>query len=58
LEAFLQQFELPVITYLRDTQLYPNAAFSGQSVFDAPEYLASREVAQWSPVFEWLDGFA
>ncbi len=58
LEAFLQQFELPVITYLRDTQLYPNSAFSGQSVFDAPEYLASREVAQWSPVFEWLEGFA
>lgn len=55
LEAFLQQFELPVVTYLRDTQLYPNAAFSGQSVFDAPDYLASREVGQWAPLFTWLD---
>lgn len=58
LEAFLQQFELPVVTYLRDTQLYPNMAFAGQSVFDAPEYLASREVTQWAPVFEWLEGFS
>jgi len=56
LEAFLQQFELPVVTYLRDTQLYPNAAFAGQSIFDAPDYLASREVGQWAPLFEWLDG--
>lgn len=55
LEAFLKQFELPVITYLRDTQLYPNAAFAGQSVFDAPEYMAARETRQWEPVFEWMD---
>jgi chromosome partitioning protein len=56
LEAFLAQFELPVITYLRDTQLYPNAAFAGQSVFDAPEYVAAREIRQWEPVFEWMNG--
>jgi chromosome partitioning protein len=56
LEAFLTQFELPVITYLRDTQLYPNAAFAGQSIFDVPEYMAAREVRQWDPVFEWLRG--
>ncbi len=55
LEAFLNQFELPVITYLRDTQLYPNSAFAGQSVFDAPEYIAAREIRQWEPVFDWMD---
>lgn len=56
LEAFLKQFELPVITYLRDTQMYPNAAFAGQSVFDAPEYIAAREIRQWEPVFQWMEG--
>ena len=54
LEAFLGQYDLPVITYLRDTQLYPNAAFSGQSIFDVPEYRASRETNQWQPILEWL----
>jgi chromosome partitioning protein len=55
LDAFLGQFNLPVITYLRDTQLYANAAFGGQSIFDLPGYVASREVAQWGPLIEWLD---
>lgn len=54
LEAFLHQFELPVLTYLRDTQLYPNAAFNGLSIFDLPDYLAARETAQWTPLVEWL----
>jgi chromosome partitioning protein len=54
LEAFLGQFGLPVLTYLRDTQIYANAAFSGASLFDLPAYLSARELAQWDPVFEWL----
>ncbi len=54
LEVFLQQFNLPVITYLRDTQLYANAAFNGSGVFDLPDYLAGREIAQWQPLLEWL----
>lgn len=56
LEAFLHQFELPVLTYLRDTQLYANAAFNGLSIFDLPDYLASRETAQWTPLVEWIAG--
>ena len=54
LEAFLRQFGLPVLTYLRDTQLYANAAFSGASLFDLPTYLSARESAQWDPIFDWL----
>ena len=34
LEAFLGQFDLPVLAYLRDSQIYPNAAFNGLSIFD------------------------
>ncbi|MBI1398478.1 MAG: AAA family ATPase [Betaproteobacteria bacterium] len=54
LEAFLQQFELPVVTFLKDTQVYANAAFNGLSIFDLPQYIASREVAQWEPLLEWV----
>jgi chromosome partitioning protein len=55
LEAFLKQFDLPVLTYLRDSQIYPNAAFNGLSIFDLPSYLAERDVEQWAPVFDWLN---
>jgi len=55
LEAFLAQFKLPVLTYLRDTQVYVNAAFNGLSIFDLPEYLSSRDVEQWQPLLDWLE---
>jgi chromosome partitioning protein len=54
LEAFLRQFDLPVLTYLRDSQIYPNAAFNGLSIFDLPAYLAERDTEQWAAVFEWI----
>lgn len=54
LEAFLAQFNLPVLTYLRDTQVYVNAAFNGLSIFDLPEYLSGRDVEQWQPLLDWI----
>jgi chromosome partitioning protein len=54
LEAFLGQFQLPVLTYLRDSQIYPNAAFNGLSVFDLPSYMTERDLKQWAPVLEWV----
>ena len=54
LEAFLEQFELPILTYLRDSQIYPNAAFNGLSVFDLPPHLAERDLEQWMPVLQWV----
>jgi chromosome partitioning protein len=54
LEAFLGQFDLPVVTLLRDTQLYANAAFNGLSVFDLPASIGGREVAQWHSLLEWI----
>lgn len=55
LEAFLRQFNLPVLTYLRDTQVYVNAAFNGLSIFDLPEYLGGRDIEQWQPLLDWID---
>jgi chromosome partitioning protein len=55
LEAFLAQFKLPVLTYLRDTQIYVNAAFNGLSLFDLPEYLSAKDLEQWQPILDWVD---
>jgi chromosome partitioning protein len=54
LEAFLAQFEFPILSYLRDSQVYPNAAFIGLTVFDLPAYLTERDREQWTPVLSWL----
>jgi chromosome partitioning protein len=54
LEAFLTQFGLPVLTHLRDSQVYPNAAFNGLSIFDLPPSTAERDQAQWQPVLAWI----
>jgi len=55
LEAFLKQFDLPVLTYLRDAQVYPNAAFQGKSLFDLPYYLNEKDLDDWKPLLKWLD---
>jgi chromosome partitioning protein len=54
LEAFLAQFGLPVLTYLRDSQIYPNAAFNGLSIFDLPPSIAERDQSQWLAVLSWV----
>lgn len=56
LAAYLEQFDLPVLGYLRDSQVYPNAAFGGMSVFDLPPSQSSREEEQWQPILDWVSG--
>ncbi len=56
LGSYLAQFDLPVLAYLRDSQVYPNAAFGGMSVFDLPPSLSQRDREQWEPVLEWVIG--
>jgi chromosome partitioning protein len=54
LGAFLQQYDLPILTWLRDTQVYANAAFNGLSIFDLPSSVSGRDTAQWRPILEWV----
>jgi chromosome partitioning protein len=56
LEAFLGQFDFPILTYLRDSQVYPNAAFNGLTVFDLPPSLTERDREQWAPLLAWIGG--
>jgi chromosome partitioning protein len=54
LEQFLMQYDLPIITYLRDTMVYVNAAFNGKSIFNLPFYQAEQELVQWQPLTKWV----
>ena len=54
LETFLAEFDLPVLAYLRNTQIYVNAAFEGVSLFDLPENVVRRDLEQWEPLLEWI----
>ncbi len=53
LERFLQDNDLPVLTYLRDTQNYVQVAAHGMTIFDLSESRASQDWAQWLPIIEW-----
>ena len=55
LEAFLHQFELPILAFLRDSQVYPNAAFNGLSIFDLPPSVAERDQVQWQAILSWVN---
>ncbi len=55
LEQFLGQLDLPVLAYLREAQVYVNAAFEGKSLFDVPPHLAEHDLAQWQDLINWLE---
>lgn len=56
LERFFATFDLPVLTYLRDTQVYVQAAGAGMTVFDLPPSRAERDLEQWRAIIEWAEG--
>ena len=55
LENFLADSNLPILAYLRETQVYVNAAFEGKSLFDLPPHQAGRELEQWEFLLNWLE---
>jgi chromosome partitioning protein len=56
LERFFATFDLPVLTYLRDTQVYVQAAGAGMTIFDLPPSRAERDLEQWRAIIEWAEG--
>ena len=58
MEKFLANHDVPVLTWLRDTQLYVQAASSGLSLFDLPPSRTQRDRDAWQPVLNWLGGDA
>jgi chromosome partitioning protein len=55
LERFFATFDLPVLTYLRDTQVYVQAAGAGMTIFDLPPSRGERDVAQWQTIIDWAE---
>ncbi len=55
LERFLENYELPVLTYLRNTQLYVQLASNGMTLFDLSPARAEKDLAQWQPIMDWVD---
>jgi chromosome partitioning protein len=55
LETFLDAAGFPVLTLLRDAQIYVQAANEGLSLFDMAPSRAARDVEQWQPLLDWLD---
>ena len=54
LEEFLQHFDVPILTYIRPTSNYVNAAAAGRTIFDPPRSRHKQDLAQWAPLLEWL----
>lgn len=54
LEEFLKHFDVPIVSYLRNTQNYINVAASGATIFDPPKGRHRRDIEQWNPIVEWL----
>lgn len=55
LERYFSGLDVPVLTCLRDTQLYVRAAAAGLTLFDLSPARAEADLAQWQPIIEWLD---
>ena len=54
LQEFLAQADFPVMTNLRDGQIYVQAAEQGRSLFDMRPSLVNRDLQQWAPLLHWL----
>lgn len=55
LEQYLKGLDLPILAYLREAQVYVNAAFEGKTLFDLPPSQAQRELEQWAYLINWLE---
>jgi chromosome partitioning protein len=58
LEAFLEDLSFPVITRLRDTQHYNNAAADGVSLFDLSGTRLDPYRAEWAPLLDFIESKA
>ncbi len=54
LDEFLSGTEVPLVTHLRDTQVYVHCARDGLSVFDLPRSRAEQDWEQWRPLTRWI----
>ncbi|APW39800.1 cobyrinic acid a,c-diamide synthase [Rhodoferax koreense] len=56
LKAYVDSLGLPVLGFLRDTQNYVHLAASGLTLFDVAPGRVEKDLEQWAPICQWLDG--
>jgi len=54
LSSSLDALDVPVLTLLRDTQLYVQVAARGATLWDIAPSRAERDMAQWQPILDWV----
>ena len=55
LERFLEGLDVPVLGFLRDTQVYVQAAAHGLTPFDLSPARAALDLPQWQGIIDWVD---
>jgi len=55
LRSWSGTLKTPVITYLRDTQLYIHLAARGLTLWDVAPSRVERDVEQWQPLISWIN---
>lgn len=54
LEDFLADYDIPLLTHLRESQNYIRAAETGLGIFELAPSQVAVDVVQWDPVVAWL----
>ncbi len=54
LADFMEQTGFPVLTYLRNAQVYATAAELGVSLFDMRPSFVAQDIEQWGPLLDWV----
>ena len=54
LRSFLGTLDVPVVTFLRDTQNYVHLAARGLTLWDVAPGRVERDLEQWQPLLAWL----
>ncbi|WP_050476448.1 ParA family protein [Herbaspirillum rhizosphaerae] len=56
LHRFIEGLNLPVLSYLRDTQNYVQLAAHGLTLWDIAPSRVQRDIEQWQPIVDWVEG--
>ncbi|WP_157314280.1 AAA family ATPase [Chitinibacter sp. FCG-7] len=54
LPEFLRKYDIPLLTCVRDTQLYNQTIQRGMSIFDLPHSKTQRDRAEWQALIDWV----
>ena len=54
LDDFLADYDIPLLTHLRESQNYIRAAETGLGIFELAPSAVAVDVMQWDPIVAWL----